>query len=151
MLCREALSNNKCYTTRFKNIYCSSAEIEKSSIKEFSDTTTFTHRYFELQQIAWGGLYEDYDKIACPVGAFFPFVRTKFNSHQPVDEGCVWIGNMTSYPLIYVANNIARWVSPYSASGLVRKEPFLPFAEIKKILPKLMNRVSYPDLQVDIF
>lgn len=151
MLCREALSNDKAYTTRFKNIYDSRIQIEESSIKEFYSIDLFTSRYFLLQQMGWGGLYEDYAKTASPLGAFYPFVRTKFNSHQPVDEGCVWIGNLSTYPLIYVANNIARWVSPYSNGGLVRKEPFLPSAEIKKILPRIMNRVRYPDLQADFF
>lgn len=151
MLCREALSNDKSYSTRFKNIYESCAQIEENAVKEFSTTDFFTAKYFELQQLGWGGLYEDYSKIAAPLGAFFPFVRTRFNSHQPVDEGCVWIGNLSSYPLIYVANNVARWVSPYSGSGFVRKEPFLPAPEMKKILSKISNRVRYPDLQVDIF
>jgi len=51
----------------------------------------------------------------------------------------------------YVANNIAKWVCPYSQGGFVRVEPFLPYAEAKKILPRLMNKRIYPDLDFDYF
>jgi hypothetical protein len=111
----------------------------------------FTKQYFELNQKAWGGEYLDYDKITAPEGAFFPFVRTRFNSHQPIDEGCIWIGNMSEFPRIYVNNSVARWTCPYSKCGFVRKEPFLPMAEARKILPRLMNKVIYPDLDVSFF
>jgi hypothetical protein len=151
MLCREALSNDKAYTTRFKQVYDFQSQMEKAAIKDFSSEHEFTNRYFKLQQLGWGGVYEDYTRIPCAEGVFLPFVRTRFNSHQPIDEGCVWLGNLATYPLIYVANNIARWISPYSRGGFVRKEPFLPYAEARKILPRLMNKVIYPDLDVTIF
>lgn len=150
-LCREALSNNKKYTTRFKDIYESQEEIERYAVKEFAMPMQLTRNYFELHQRAWGGIYFNENKIASVEGAFFPFVRTRFNSYEPIDEGCVWIGNMSSYPLIYVHNNVAKWACPYSKTGFVRKEPFLPFAEAKKILPRLMNKAIYPDLEVEIF
>lgn len=150
-LCVEALSNDKSYSTRFKDIYESQDDLERNAMREFEIAGLFTDRYFQLQQRAWGGIYNRYDKFASVEGAFFPFVRTRFNSHQPIDEGCVWIGNMNSYPLIYVANNIARWISPYSVGGFVRKEPFLPYPEARKILPRLMNRLIYPDLNVEVF
>jgi hypothetical protein len=119
-------------------------------MKEFQIAGLFTDRYFQLQQRAWGGMYFDFTKkFASAEGAFFPFVRTRFNSHQPIDEGCVWIGNATSYPLIYVHNKIAKWLCPYSAGGFVRKEPFLPFAEAREILPLLLNKKIYPDISAD--
>jgi hypothetical protein len=111
----------------------------------------FTEKYLDLYQRAWGGEYFNVDKFASAEGAFFPFVRTRFNSHQPIDEGCIWIGSASEYPLIYVANNVAVWVCPYSAGGFVRTEPFLPYAEIRKILPRLMNKRIYPDLSFDYF
>jgi len=89
--------------------------------------------------------------FAAAEGAFFPFVRTRFNSHQAIDEGCIWIGNRSEYPLIYVQNCVAKWVCPYSKCGFVRTEPFLPVDEARKILPRLMNRVIYPDLEVSFF
>lgn len=151
-LCKEALSNNKSYSIRFKDIYKSQVDIENKSIPHSGVLHLFTERYFELQQRAWGGAYKLFNSgFASAEGAFFPFVRTKFNSHMPVDEGCIWIGSMTAYPLIYVQNGIAKWVCPYSKMGFVRKEPFLPFAEARSILPRLMNKAIYPDLNVEIF
>lgn len=150
-LCKEALSNDKAYTTRFKSIYESDDDIRYNAMREFQIAGLFTDRYFQLQQRAWGGIYEDYKNLASIEGAFFPFVRTRFNSHQPIDEGCIWIGSLTMYPLIYVHNNVAKWVCPYSKGGFVRKEPFLPFAEVRKILPRLMNQAIYPDLSIHLF
>lgn len=151
MLCREALSCDKKYTTRFKEIYVSQNDVERHAIIEFDNAQVFTNKYFILQQRAWGGIYCDYEKISMAQGAFLPFVRTKFRSHQPVDEGCVWIGNINSYPLIYLANNVAKWICPYSKMGFVRKEPFLSYPEARKILPRLMNKAIYPDLNVEFF
>jgi hypothetical protein len=148
---KEALTNNKNYTLRVKDIYSSLSEIEENCIADPDKVYLFTPRYFELSEIAWGGKYIDYTTIASPEGAFFPFVRTRFKSHQPIDEGCIWIGTASEFPLIYVANNVARWTCPYSKCGFVRKEPFLPMAEARKILPRLMNKVMYPDLDVTIF
>ena len=150
-LCREALTNNKSYTLRIKDIYENQEDIEKNAMKEFITESLFTERYFYLEQRAWGGIYFNYEKFAAVEGAFFPFVRTRFNSHQAVDTGCIWIGNRGEYPLIYVCNNIAKWVCPYSKCGFVRTEPFLPTDEARKVLPRLMNRVIYPDLQVSFF
>lgn len=147
-LCREALSNNKSYTTRFKDIYESLEEIENNAMKEFEIAGLFTDRYFQLQMRGWGGVYANYDQSALPEGAFLPFVRTRFNSQTPVDEGCIWIGSFSEFPRIYVANNVAKWVSPYSKSGYVITEVFLPYAEARKILPRLADRRMYPDLDV---
>ena len=150
-LCREALTGNKKYSLRVKRIYESQKDLESHCIKECVSLDIFTKQYLELYQRAWGGEYFNYNKFCSAEGAFFPFVRTRFNSHQPIDEGCIWIGNINSYPLIYVANNIAKWVCPYSQGGFVRVEPFLPYAEAKKILPRLMNKRIYPDLDFDYF
>lgn len=150
-LCREALSCDKKYTTRFKDIYESRNEIEKHAVAELRTLGGLTDKYFDLQMRAWGGIYIEYGQFASPVGAFYPFVRTRFNSHQIVDEGCVWIGSISEYPLIYVHNNVAKWVCPYSKGGFVRKEPFLATPEARKILPRLMNKAIYPDLDVQLF
>ena len=150
-LCKESLSNKKSYSVRIKKIYESQIDLEQNCIKKYESELNFTKRYFELYQRAWGGEYFDINKFAAAEGSFFPFVRTRFNSHQPIDEGCIWLGSASAYPLIYVANNIARWVCPYSRGGYVRCEPFLPYAEAKKILPRLINKRIYPDLDFDLF
>ena len=150
-LCRESLTVNKKYSLRVKKIYSSQKDLESHCLQEFISEDIFTHNYLKLYQRAWGGEYFDYTKIASAEGAFFPFVRTRFNSHQAIDEGCIWIGNISSYPLIYVANNIANWICPYSQGGFVRIEPFLPYAEARKIMPRLMNKRIYPDLSFDYF
>ncbi|MGA1645965.1 MAG: hypothetical protein ACO4AV_13410 [bacterium] len=150
-LCREALTGNKKYSLRVKRIYSSQKEVEDYCIKDFTSEDIFTANYMKLYQRAWGGEYFDYRGFCSAEGAFFPFVRTRFNSHQPIDEGCIWIGNISSYPLIYVANNIAKWACPYSQGGFVRVEPFLPYAEVRKILPRLMDKRMYPDLCFDYF
>lgn len=150
-LCREALGNDKSYTFRVKCIYSSLTHVEENAIVDIDKIHLFTQKYFELNQLAWGGKYMDYEKFAAPVGAFFPFVRTRFKSHQPIDEGCIWIGGISEFPRIYVSNTIAKWICPYSKCGFVRKEPFLPMAEARKILPRLMNRVIYPDIDVSVF
>lgn len=117
-------------------------------MKEFEIAGLFTDRYFQLQMRGWGGVYTSYDQSALPEGAFLPFVRTRFNSQAPVDEGCIWIGSFSEFPRIYVANNVAKWVCPYSKSGYVITEVFLPYAEARKILPRLADRRIYPDLDV---
>lgn len=150
-LCKEALSNDKNYTFRVKDIYSNLSQIEEKAIADLDKIYLFTKTYFELSQIAWGGRYINYNKIAAPVGAFFPFIRTRFNSHQPIDEGCIWIGSICEFPRIYVSNSVAKWICPYSKCGFVRKEPFLPAPEARKILPRLMNRVIYPDLDISAF
>jgi len=150
-LCKEALTNKKRYSLRIKDIYESQEDVERNAMKEFQILGLFTDRYFQLQQRAWGGVYFDYNNFAAAEGAFFPFVRTRFNSHQAIDEGCIWIGNRSEYPLIYVQNCVAKWVCPYSKCGFVRTEPFLPVDEARKILPRLMNKVIYPDLEVSFF
>jgi hypothetical protein len=147
-LCREALSNDKSYSTRFKSIYESGEDVERNAMKEFEIAGLFTDRYFQLQQRAWGGIYVNYDQTELPEGAFLPFVRTRFNSHAPIDEGCVWIGSSTEFPLIYVANSIAKWACPYSKMGFVRTEPFLPFHEARKVIQRLSDKRLYPDLDV---
>jgi len=150
-LCKEALTNSKSYTLRIKDIYSSLFNAEENAIPEADKVYLFTQRYFELSEMAWGGKYIDYEAFTAPEGAFFPFVRTRFRSHQPIDEGCIWIGNVSEFPLIYVSNSIAKWVCPYSKGGFVRTEPFLPMVEARKILPRLMNKVIYPDLDATVF
>jgi hypothetical protein len=135
---------------RLKRIYRSQQEIEDFSLQKFVTITRFTNHYFQLAQRGWGGEYFAYDKTCATEGAFYPFVRTRFNSHQPVDEGCIWIGALDCYPLIFVANTIAQWVCPYSQGGFLRTEPFLPYHEAMQILPRLMNKKIYPDLDVQL-
>ena len=145
-LCREALTNSKSYSLRIKDIYENQEDLERNAMKEFLIESLFTDKYFQLQQRPWGGVYFNYEELAAPEGAFFPFVRTRFRTHRAIDEGCIWIGNKSEFPLIYVHNFIAKWTSPISKSGFVRTEPFLPVDEAKKILPRLMNKVIYPDI-----
>lgn len=150
-VCKTALSNNKQYSIRLKNIYKS-----QSSIEEFADIcpdnkNKFTQIYFDLSQLAWGGQYFAYDETCATEGAFYPFVRTVFNSHRPIDEGCIWIGALDCYPMIFVANKIAIWLSPYSKGGFLRTEPFLPYYEAVKILPRLLNKKIYPDIEPEFF
>ena len=149
-ICRTALTNNKKYSLRLKKIYTSQQEIEDFSLQKLESVTKFTDVYFELAQRAWGGQYFAYDKTCATEGGFYPFVRTRFNSHQPVDEGCIWIGGIDSYPLIFVANTVAQWICPYSPGGFLRTEPFLPYHEALKILPRLMNKKIYTDLDVQL-
>lgn len=149
-ICRTALTNNKKYSLRLKRIYRSQREIEEVALRKFETVTRFTDHYLHLAQLGWGGEYFNYDKTCATEGAFYPFVRTRFNSHQPIDEGCVWIGALDCYPLIFVANTIAQWICPYSPGGFLRTEPFLPYHEALKILPRLMNRKIYPDLDVQL-
>ena len=149
-LCKEALSSDKKYTTRFKDVYLNCQDMEDNCIQEFNVPDLFTDRYFELQQRGWGGIYKNFDsKFSAPEGAFFPFTRTRFKSFTPIDQGCIWIGNHNCYPLIFVHNSIAIWLSPYSKMGFVRKEIFLPYAEARAIMPRLLNKVIYPDVPVD--
>lgn len=150
-LCREVLTGNKKYSLRIKKIYESQKDIESHCFTEFTFEDVFTRKYTELYQRAWGGEYFDYNKFCAAEGSFFPFVRTRFNSHQPIDEGCIWIGAKDCYPLIYVANNVAKWICPYSEGGFVRIEPFLPYSEVRKILPRLMDKRVYPDLSLEYF
>ncbi|MEY3683206.1 MAG: hypothetical protein RLZZ289_1742 [Bacteroidota bacterium] len=149
-ICRTALTNNKQYSLRLKKIYRSQQEIEQLSIIKSDNVSKFTDNYFVLAQRGWGGEYFEYDKTCATEGGFYPFVRTRFRSHQPIDEGCIWIGALDSYPLIYVANTISIWVCPYSIGGFIRTEPFLPYHEAMKILPRLANRKIYPDLDVQL-
>lgn len=150
-LCREVLTAGKRYSLRIKKIYDSQNDLESNCIKEYLAEHIFTERYLDLYQRAWGGEYFAISKFCAAEGAFFPFVRTRFNSHQPIDEGCIWIGNANCYPLIYVANNVAKWACPYSQGEFVRIEPFLPYAEARKIIRRLMNKRIYPDLDVNYF
>ena len=149
-LCTTALTSNKKYSVRLKRIYRSQIDIERSICMDSESKQNMTDIYFDLSQRAWGGEYFQYNKTFATEGAFYPFVRTIFNSYRPVDEGCIWIGSIHEYPLIYVANTIANWKCPYSKGGFVRTEPFLPYYEAMKILPRLQNKKIFPDLDVQL-
>lgn len=125
--------------------------MENLSMQHFLHAEIFTEQYVKLYKRSWGGLYKTFDsQFSAPEGAFFPFVRTRFKSHTPVDEGCIWIGTIHEYPLIFVHNSVANWVCPYSPGGFVRTEPFLPYHEAKKIVSRLSNKKIYPDLDVTV-
>jgi hypothetical protein len=150
-ICKTVLANGRNYSVRLKKVYDSQLEIEKYANILFDSKTRFTSTYFNLAQLAWGGEYFAYDKTCATEGAFYPFVRTIYNSQRPVDEGCIWIGAVDCYPVIYIANKVANWISPYSKGGFLRTEPFLPYHEAIKILPRLLNKKIYPDLDVEFF
>lgn len=149
-LCKECLCYDLKVKIKFKGIYSSMKDMELCSMPEYDFTEQLTERYSRLNEVAYGGEFARYDKGHCPEGALFPFVRLKGSKKfEFIDTGCIWIGSKFSYPLIFVDNDVAHWISPYSVSGYVRQEPFLPFAQVVKIIPKLMNKNIYPDLEID--
>lgn len=148
-LCRECLIFEKGIKVRLRRIYGSIADVEKCSIVEPSNVLDLHNRYVSLAMLADGGEYCKYDKELCPEGALFPFVRTKTASLAPVDTGCIWIGTRFEYPKIFVDNEVARWLSPYSPGGFPRVDPFRPYFQISDFLPKLMNKAWHPDLNIN--
>jgi len=148
-LCRECLRFKKSTKVRFRRIYGSLKDIEKCSIVEYSSVYVLHERYLRLAGLADGGEYWRYDQDYCPEGSFFPFVRTSAASYAPIDTGCIWLGTRFEYPRIFVSNEVAKWISPYSPGGFPRVDPFRPYFQVIDILPRLMNKARYPDLDID--
>lgn len=149
-LCKECLLFEPRLCLKYKRIYGSLKDIELCSITEYQDLSELTERYERLDNLGFGGEFYSYDKFYCPEGALFPFVRTRGKKNcLPIDTGCIWVGTRFEYPRIFVNNNVAQWVSAYSPSGYARKEPFLPYDKVIDILPMLMNKKRYPDLEID--
>jgi hypothetical protein len=149
-LCKESLLYEGGIILRFKKIYSSLRDIELCSITDFDSVDELSERYKKLDSLGYGGEFEKYDKSYSPEGALYPFLRVRGRrKYEFIDSGCIWIGTKFKYPLIFVNNDIANWISPYSPGGLVRKEPFLPYFKIREIMPRLMNQNRYADLDVD--
>jgi hypothetical protein len=91
----------------------------------------FDNIYTNISALGWGSQYKNYMEETVPEGAFFPFVRMRRRSKLIVDTGCIWIGSRGSYPRIYVDNRFCRWYFPMSLSGVVIREAFVPFGEIR--------------------
>lgn len=148
-LCKESLTYKKGVKIRLRRIYSSIKDVEKCSLPEYWSVHKLHKRYVDLALLADGGRYYRYDQECCPEGALFPFVRTANSSLAPIDTGCIWLGSRFDYPLIFVDNEVAKWISPYSEGGFPRIDPFRPYFEVIDILPKLMNKARYPDLDVE--
>jgi hypothetical protein len=151
-LCRAAICPTSALRVRFKGVYRSQSEVEKFSVQKFIAPEIFTQKYMEIEELGWGGKYVAYDKGCASYGAFYPFVRTSgARGYLPIDSGCIWIGTDTEYPLIFVQNGVATWISPYSPSGYVRTKPFIQWPKIREHLDSLSDGRIYPDLQIDNF
>lgn len=149
-LCKECLLFEKKVKIRFKKIYESLLDMEQCAITEFSDVRELTKRYQRLDELAFGGEFFPYEKGYLPEGALLPFVRVRGTKrYEIIDTGCIWAGSKYEYPRIFVDNDVANWVCAYSPGGYARKEPFLPYDKIIDILPKLMHKKNYSDLQIE--
>lgn len=148
-LCKEALLYERVVNLKFKKIYGSMRDVELCSIAEYESVGELSARYNKLDQLAYGGEFEKYDKQYCPEGALYPFVRVKGRkNYEIVDTGCIWVGTRFEYPRIFVDNDIANWLVPYSPGGFVRKDPFRPYAQVIQIMSKLTNTAHHPDLDM---
>lgn len=148
-LCKESLLYDRSVVLRYKKIYGSMRDMELCSITEFESVSELSARYDKLNQIGYGGEFERYDKQYCPEGALILFVRVKGRrKYEIVDTGCIWLGSRFEYPRIFVDNDVANWLCPYSPGGFARKDPFRPYYQVIQILPKLMNRAHHPDIDL---
>lgn len=148
-LCRESLLFEKGISIGLKRIYGSFKDIELCAVTEFNSVDELSTRYDRLNALGYGGEFAKYDKQYCPEGALFPFVRYRgLKKIEVVDEGCIWVGNRFEYPRIFVANEVANWVCPYSEGGTVRVDPFRPYYQVIGMMSKLMNKHHYPDLNL---
>lgn len=124
-------------------------DAEACSLCEFDSVSSLSDRYEKLDQVGYGGKFEKYEKQYCPEGALFPFVRVRGRKNfQFIDTGCIWIGTRFEYPRIFVRNEVANWLCPYSPGGYVRKDPFRPYHQVIQILPRLMNKAHHPDIEI---
>lgn len=148
-LCKESLLFEKSVSIGLKKIYGSIRDIELCAITECDSVDELADRYEKLNALGYGGEFAKYDKQYCPEGALFPFVRFKGRKNlELIDEGCIWIGSRFEYPRIFVANEVANWLCPYSQGGTVRIDPFRPYFQVVQILPKLMNKHHHPDIDL---
>lgn len=149
-LCREALAFQSNVFIRFKKLYESFAQMEEYSILDCSDSSVLNDKYLQLYELGYGGEFSRYDKFTCPEGALFPFVRLKGRKKfEFIDTGCIWIGTKFDYPRIFVDNSVANWLNPYSHTGFVRTDPFLPYFQVIKIKHKFTSESLYPDIELD--
>jgi len=149
-LCREALSQKKRFTVKYKHIYQEGTIAEQYAVPEFAGAEVFNAIYNELLLLGWGSRFYNYDKRPCAEGSFYPFIR--YSGHKAknvVDQGCIWIGGRSVYPRIYLDNHYANWFKPINRSGHVRLKPFLPLGEIQTELMKLRNRKIIQSLTID--
>lgn len=151
-LCKAALCPAPSLCLRFKGVYKSQIEVEKFSCQKFLAPEIFTQKYMMIEELGWGGRYMTYDKGYATYGGFYPFVRTAgARSFRPVDTGCIWIGTDTEYPLIFLQNGVATWISPYSPGGYVRTEPFIQWPKIRNHMHSLSDGRIYPDIDIANF
>lgn len=151
-LCKAALCPTTSLCLRFKAVYKSQEEVERFCRTKFVAPELFTKSYAEIEELGWGGRYMNYDKGYASYGAFYPFVRTAgTRSFRPVDTGCIWIGTDREYPLIFLRNGVATWISPYSPGGYVRSEPFIQWPTIRNHIKSLSDKRIYPDLDIANF
>lgn len=148
-LCKESLLFERGVLVKFKKIYGSMRDVELCSILEFDSVDALSERYDKLNQLGYGGEFERYDKQYCPEGALFPFVRVRGRKkYEIIDTGCIWAGTRFEYPRIFVDNDVANWLCPYSPGGFPRKDPFRPYYQVIQITSKLMNKLHHPDIQL---
>lgn len=149
-LCRESLLYSKGIYLYLKGVYPSLLEIESFCVLS-PDKFEMKRKYEDLSDLGYGGQFLKYEKGFCPEGALFPFLRGKGRKNiEIVDEGCIWLGTRFDYPLIFIENEVANWINPYSKTGRVRIDPFRPYAQVLDLLPKLVNKDKYPDLDLDL-
>ena len=148
-LCKESLLFDKSIKIGLKGVYGSLTDIELCGITKFNSVDELSVRYSKLNALGYGGKFVKYDKKYCPEGALFPFVRFRgLKNMELIDEGCIWIGNRFEHPRVFVANEVANWLCPYSPGGFARIDPFRPYFQVIEILPKLMNKYHYPDIDL---
>lgn len=124
-------------------------DVELCSILEFDSVDELSNRYLRLNELGYGGEFEKYDKQYCPEGALYPFVRVRGRKkYEIIDTGCIWVGTRFEYPRIFVDNDVANWLCPYSQGGSVRIDPFRPYFQVIQIMPKLMNKYHHPDIEL---
>jgi hypothetical protein len=149
-LCRACLRFDAKVTIKFKRIYGSMLDVERCSIVKYENLKQLTERYQAIDELAFGGEFYRYDKEYCPEGAFFPFIRATGKTRlEIIDTGCIWLGTKFEYPRVFVDNDVANWLSGYSPGGYPRIKPFLPYDKVIDILPKLMHKKNYSDIELD--
>lgn len=150
-LCKESLLFEHGIYLYFKKVYRSLRDIEECAVLRGDNKRKLRERYRSLEDLGFGGKFKKYDKEYCPEGAMFPFVRARGRRKLDIlDTGCIWLGTRFEYPLVYVDNGVADWVSCYSQTGRVRKDPFRPYYQVVDLVPKLCDKEKYPDLNVDL-
>ena len=149
-LCKDSLIYETGITIKLKGIYESLSNAENFAVL-LPDKNSLHRQFLYLDNLGYGGKFHRYEKYYCPEGVLFPFVRVRGRKKiEIIDTGCIWMGTRFDLPLIYVDNDVANWISCYSLTGRVRREPFLPYHKIIDALPRLANKERYPDLEIDL-